>query len=128
MSNPLIHAERSARKWGGTPDDFLPIHRWFDAGKAVIPDNRHRLLLHHSFGILLAEQVFGSAISIGSNRRVFVRDIGVQHVLEDLGFVPTPAQWLAELPLAPWMAGATKACRERPHEDSGIAVTNPPVS
>jgi len=108
MSNPLVHAERSARKWGGSPDLYLPIHRWFDSSKAVIPDNRHRMLLHHSFGILLAEQVFGSALEISPTRRVFVREIGAQHVLEDLGLIPTPAQCLAELPLSPWMAGAGK--------------------
>lgn len=86
----------------------------FDASKATIPDNRHRMLLHHSFGILLAEQVFGPAIPLDNGRRVFVRDIGAQHVLEDLGFIPTPAQCLAELPLAPWMAGAARLRTESP--------------
>ena len=108
MSNPLVHAERSARRWGGAPELYLPIHRWFDSTKAVLPDNRHRMLLHHSFGILLAEQVFGAALSPGDGRRVFVREIGAQHVLEDLGFIPTPAQCLADLPLSPWMAGAAR--------------------
>ena len=111
MSNPLVHAERSAKKWGGTPEVYLPIHRWFDATKSAIPDNRHRMLLHHSFGILLAEQVFGSAISLDDGRRVFVRDIGAQHVLDDLAFIPTPAQCLVHLPLEPWMAGAAKCIR-----------------
>src|SRR5205823_318136 len=97
MSNPLVHAERSAKKWGGTPELYLPVHRWFDASRATIPDNRHRMLLHHSFGILLAEQVFGSAIQLDNGRRVFVRDIGVQHVVDDLGFLPTPTQCLAQL-------------------------------
>ncbi|MFO1045221.1 MAG: hypothetical protein U0941_25880 [Planctomycetaceae bacterium] len=58
MSNPLVHAERSARKWGGSVDDYLPLHQWFDATKGHLADNRHRMLLHNSFGILLAEQVF----------------------------------------------------------------------
>lgn len=30
MSNPLVHAERSAQKWGGTPADYLKVHQWFD--------------------------------------------------------------------------------------------------
>ena len=42
MSNPQIHAERSAKRWGGTPEDYLEIHRWFDATKAHVPDTRHR--------------------------------------------------------------------------------------
>ena len=30
MSNPLVHAERSAKKWGGTAQDYLALHQWFD--------------------------------------------------------------------------------------------------
>jgi hypothetical protein len=109
MSNPLVHAERSARKWGGTASDYLLVHQWFDATKFQICDNRHRMLLHNTFGIQLAEQVFGPAIPITGGRRVFVRDLGVQHIVEDVGFVPTLADCLAELPLRSWMAGV---CRD----------------
>ena len=108
MSNPLVHAERAAKKWGGTPQDYLAIHQWFDSTKGHLADNRHRLILHNSFGIALAEQVFGPAITNSSGRRVFVREIGAQHVLEDLGFIPTLAECLAETPLRPWMVGARK--------------------
>ena len=109
MSNPLVHAERSARKWGGTTHDYLPLHQWFDATKGHLADNRHRMLLHNSFGILLAEQVFGPCLTNGADRRVFVRDLAAQHILEDLGFIPTVAQCLEELRLRPWMAGSRRA-------------------
>jgi hypothetical protein len=109
MSNPLVHAERSAQKWGGVPADYLAPHQWFDATKGHMPDNRHRLILHNSFGILLAEQVFGPVITTSEGRRVFVRDLGVQHVVEDLGFVPTLTECLAGTPLAPWMAGIRRS-------------------
>ena len=108
MSNPLVHAERSARKWGGSADDYLPLHQWFDATKGHLADNRHRMLLHNSFGILLAEQVFGPALTNSAGRRVFVRDLATQHIVEDLGFVPSVAQCLEELPLRPWMAGSRR--------------------
>lgn len=111
MSNPLVHAERSAQKWGGTPADYLAIHRWFDATKGHLADVRHRVVLHNTFGILLAEQIFGSAITIGEHRRVFVRDIGAQHVLEDLGFIPTLAECLASLPIEPWLGGGGRVRR-----------------
>ena len=62
MSNPIVHAERSARKWGDTALDYLALQQWFDATKGHLPDNRHRLLLHNSFGMLLAEQVFGPSL------------------------------------------------------------------
>jgi hypothetical protein len=106
VSNPLVHAERSARQWGGTPDEYLPLHQWFDGTKAHLADNRHRMVLHNAFGILLAEQVFGPALVNTAGRRVFTRGLGLQHVREDLGFVPSLAECLAELPLRPWMAGA----------------------
>lgn len=111
MSNPLVHAERSAKKWGGRADDYLAIHQWFDATKGHLSDVRHRLMLHNSFGILLAEQVFGAAITNADGRRVFVRDIGIQHVVEDFGFVPTLAECLTETPCRPWMAGAHRVIR-----------------
>lgn len=92
MSNPLVHAERSARKWRGRPEDYLPLHQWFDSTKGHLADNRHRVVLHNSFGILLAEQVFGPALVNSDGRRVFVRELGQQHVLEDLGFIPSLAE------------------------------------
>lgn len=106
MSNPLVHAERSVRKWGGTAFDYLELHQWFDATKGHLADNRHRMLLHNSFGILLTEQVFGPSLKNSVGRRVFTRDLAAQHILEDLGFIPSLAQCLEELPLRPWMAGA----------------------
>lgn len=112
MSNPLVHAERSAKKWGGVADDYLKLHQWFDQTKGHLPDNRHRMLLHNSFGMLLAEQVFGPSIQNSEDKRVFVRDIAAQHITEDLGFIPTVEQCLKTLPIAPWMAGACKAVRE----------------
>ena len=109
MSNPLVHAERSAKKWGGATQDYLALHQWFDATKGHLPDNRHRMLLHNSFGLLLAEQIFGPSLQNSAGRRVFTRDLAAQHILEDLGFIPTVAECLGELPLQPWMAG----CRKR---------------
>lgn len=111
MSNPLVHAERSAKKWGGRAEDYLALHQWFDATRGHLSDVRHRLVLHNSFGILLAEQVFGTAITNSDGRRVFVRDLGTQHVLEDLAFVPTLAQCLSGIPYEPWMAGAHRLIR-----------------
>jgi hypothetical protein len=34
MAHPLKHAESSARKFGGKPEGYLPIHNWFDESKA----------------------------------------------------------------------------------------------
>ena len=37
-----------------------------------------------------------------------MRDVAEQHVLEDLGWIPSLSDWLREMPPQPWMAGARK--------------------
>ena len=37
-----------------------------------------------------------------------MRDIAEQHVLEDLGFIPSLNDWLKEMTPQPWMAGLRK--------------------
>ena len=125
MSNPLVHAERSAKRWGGAADDYLKIHQWFDSAAVCVPDNRHRLVLHNSFGILLAEQVFGPALVNSAGRRVFVRDVGRQHVREDLGTIPTLADCLRDTPLRPWMAGARAHLADPPDGVCGGPADSP---
>jgi hypothetical protein len=85
MAHPLQHAQSSARKFGGTAKDYLPIHNWFDETKAFLSDFRHRALRHHAEGIFLAEQLFGIAIVNSEGTQVPVRYVGEQHVREDLG-------------------------------------------
>lgn len=109
--HPHHHAVSSARKWGGEASDYIAIHEWFDASKAHLPDLRHRALRHHSEGIFACEEVFGRTIINSADRVVPVRQIGEQHVLEDLGRIPTAADWLRSIQVEPWMLrrGATSA-------------------
>jgi hypothetical protein len=101
MAHPYHHSISSVKKWGGTVDDFL--HNFMDQSKAATADFRHRALLHHSFGIFLLEQVFGPAITISTGRTVPVRAIAEQHVIEDLGRIPTLAEWIRCIRPEPWM-------------------------
>lgn len=123
MSKPMIHARSTARKYGGLPEDYLNIHAWFDQTKAHVADVRHRAILHSSFGVFLLEQQFGTEITNSAGRQVSVRDIGEQHVLEDLGFIPSIGQWLQEMPVQPWMAGRRGADRPREAEARGPLPT-----
>lgn len=106
---PYAHAKNSAKKWGGLPEDYQDIHDFFDSTKSALPDVRHRAILHSAFGIFLLERVFGTTITNSDGRKVNVRDLGEEHVLEDLGFIPTLERWLRTLPVEPWMGGATRA-------------------
>ena len=33
MAHPYHHCLSSVKTWGGVPEDYLPIHQWFDATK-----------------------------------------------------------------------------------------------
>jgi len=105
---PWQHARSSAARYGGRPDDYLSIHDWFDQTKAALPDMRHRAILHSSFGIFLLEQQFGHNLTNSDGRVVSVRDIGEDHVVEDLGFIPTLERWLQHLPIEEWMLGSLR--------------------
>lgn len=104
MAHPYHHALSSVRKWGGRVEDYLPIHNWFDESKAILADFRHRALRHHTEGIFLAERVFGVTLTNGDGRVVPVRWVGEQHVKEDLGRIPSAADWLTAIAPQPWMA------------------------
>lgn len=106
--NPYIHAKNSARKYGGIPEDYLEIHLFMDSSKEHIPTLVHRLILHNTFGISLACKMFGEFVQTGTGKivrqpfitntegkKVFVRDIAQDHVLEDLQKIPSLAEQFA---------------------------------
>ena len=102
---PLKHSEISAKRFGGEPEDYQKIHDWMDHTKAHIPDIRHRMLLHNSWGCYIVEQVFGTYIVNSKGRKVSVRDIAEQHVIDDLGFIPTLDACLKGMKPEKWMGG-----------------------
>jgi hypothetical protein len=105
MAHPMKHAESSARRFGGTAEEYLAIHNWFDESKSFLTDFRHRALRHHAEGIFLAERIFGVTIVNGDGEWVPVRYVGEQHVKEDLGRIPTVQDWLSQIKPARWMYG-----------------------
>jgi len=141
IANPYHHAVSSQRKWGGTVEDYLPIHHWFDESKAFHADFRHRAMRHHAEGIFLCETIFGTTITLSTcskcgkpkdehweygdeNLHVFVekkipvRWIGEQHVQEDMGFIPPVTMWLERIAAEPWMNRSRKLSRELEQDQS----------
>ncbi len=93
MAQAFYHARSSAKRFGGKPEDYLKYHEWMDHTKAHLADARHRLVLHNSWGIFLAEDVFGKTIVRTSDgKEIPLRPVLEQHVLEDLGRIPTLQQ------------------------------------
>lgn len=102
----MHHAMSSARKHGGTWEQYIHIHNWFDETKAWVPDVRHRAFRHHAEGIFECEQKFGVAIKVtlaeGVTKEVPVRLLGEQHVKEDCGFIPNAKDYVQGMKLEPW--------------------------
>lgn len=110
--NSWHHAVSSARKWGGVPEDYIDIHEKIDSSKRIIADARHRAIYHHAEGVWLMQEIFGRTISVlkknGGTVDVPVRLIAEQHILEDLGRIPSVADYFKNLPLEPWMSGSQR--------------------
>lgn len=122
---PLLHAECSARKYGGKFEDYLPIHNFFDSTKSAMIDVRHRAVLHSAFGIFIVEKVFGEYITNSDGKKVSVRDIGEDHVMEDLHFIPSMETWLKAIPIQPWMMGKREKTGETRHIPMKETVVGP---
>lgn len=102
---PYYHAKISQKRFGGEVKDYLKFHDWVDHTKAHLPDARHRMILHNSWGIYIGESVFGHIFVNSAGKEINVRDILEQHVIDDLGKIPTIDECFASMPLEPWMVG-----------------------
>ncbi len=105
MAKPWIHAQSSARRFGGAPEDYIKIHEFLDLSKSAVPDNRHRVFTHNAWFIFfIPERVFGRVLVNSAGREVSVREICEQHVQEDFGgFIPSAQDWVQALEMKDWM-------------------------
>lgn len=101
--HPYHHALSSVKRFGGVVEDYIEIHNWFDGSKRSYANFRHRALRHHAEGIFDCEDKFGVVIRNNDGKTIPVRQIGEQHVTEDLGFIPTMKEWYEKIPGAKWM-------------------------
>lgn len=88
------HSLLSKKKFNGHPDDYLHIHKFIDSSKLFYFNNRHRILLHNTYGIDLCIEKFGETLTNSDQQTILVRDIAAEHCREDLmGVVPTLNHW-----------------------------------
>ncbi len=125
--NSWNHAVSAARKWGGTPDDYIAIEEFIDSSKQVIGDVRHRSMYHHTTGVWLCQRIFGRVLEIPRQSgegviEVPVRLIAERHVLEDLGWLPSPADYIDGMPIKPWMSGSQRKALPLSHLLKGAAA------
>jgi hypothetical protein len=111
VATSIYHAQHSIKRFGGCNEDYIAIHEFIDRSKMCHGDIRHRAILHNTFGVWLVQEVFGRTITIHKNGKpviVAVREIAEQHILDDLGFIPSVGDWLKHMEIQPWMSGAVK--------------------
>lgn len=105
---PYLHGRIHAKKYGGLPDDYADIDDFIDSSKITFPDIRHRAILHSSFGCYIVEQMFGRVRTNSAGITYSPRDVAEDHIIQDLGFIPTPENYLKNMTAVPWMSGTNK--------------------
>lgn len=105
---PFQHAKNSAKKHGGKWEDYMEIHNFMDSSKSAHATMVHRAIFHSSFGIYIVEKVFGDTMTNSDGKIVSVRDISEDHVIEDLGFIPSLDHWLKNVTMQDWMFGGRR--------------------
>ena len=118
MAHPWHHSVSSARKHGGEPQDYVAVHQWFDESKAHHGDFRHRALRHHTEGAFECERVFGVTLTNADGKQIPTRWIAEQHIVEDLGFLPSLSQWLSAIVAEPWMMRSRPLSRMLDREEA----------
>lgn len=109
--NSWNHAQSAARKWGGKPDDYIEIEEFIDSSKKIIGDVRHRSIYHHTEGVWLCQRIFGRTITVekkNNSVEIPVRLVAERHILEDLGWLPSPADYMDGMPIKLWMSGSQR--------------------
>ena len=94
MSDSYYHSISSQKIFGGDPEDYIPIHSYIDRGRNHTHSDYHRIFTHHTLGVCDAIEHFGPTITNSRGRKVPTRLIAEQHLVEDLGFIPTPDEIL----------------------------------
>lgn len=102
--DPLRHANLSARRRGGEPEDYYALHSFFDTTKELCSDNRHRLL-HNLWGIRrVVLPLFGAELTISDGAKVPTKDVcEVDHVVADFSgkYLPTLGDFVGAIAPVP---------------------------
>jgi uncharacterized protein DUF6915 len=56
----------------------------------------------------MAEAIFGATLTLSGGRVIPIRWVGEQHVVEDLGRIPSFADWARAIRPEPWMGRSQK--------------------
>jgi hypothetical protein len=117
-----------AARWGGVPTDYFALIEFFDKPCEFAPESPKAaaMITHNSFGIFLAEELFGTTLLLthGNGQRLAPSLVSTRAVAEDLvyariGSIPPARHLAARVRLKLWMRGADvyPALRQRRTND-----------
>lgn len=89
--DPQRHAQLSARRHGGEPDDYVELHSFVDATKEICSDNRHRIF-HTLWAVRrVIIPIVGPLITAGGKSVRTKTVLEHDHILADFSrrFIPT---------------------------------------
>ena len=111
MGSPLIHAKSSVKRWGGTVEDYLPIHENLDNVKGTGHNLTARLITHNGYYCYnVIPKIFGYELINSDGKRVDTVDIALLHVAEDYRMkgVPSIQDIVQHIEIQPWMMNGVK--------------------
>lgn len=106
MAKAMVHARNSVRRYGGKVEDYIELHELMDETKKAHATVAHRAIFHSSYGVWLIEKILGRELTNSDGKTVSIRQLAEEHVIEDLGYIPSLDEWLSHVDLQPWMAGS----------------------
>jgi hypothetical protein len=116
MAKPHVHAQSSARIYGGSVEDYLEVHSLADWSKSAHASVRHRVVFHHREGAELLTRMVGPTVGPGIGTEKVVE----QHVTEDIRAYPGVDEYLAALDptVLPWYGAGVVAAQTHAVLDS----------
>jgi len=104
----FLHSNVHAKRFGGVPDDYADIDDFIDSSKQAVADVRHRAILHSAFGCYIVEMMFGRTRVNSAGKTYSPREVAENHIIQDLGFIPSMEKYLNNMQIQPWMSGTEK--------------------
>lgn len=98
-------------KHSGTRADYQGLYEFFDLPSLSCSHDEANLVLENSFGIFLAESVFGPVLETSSGRRIPTRIVAEKFVCARRGYIPCPATLAGSVSLKEWMIGTNDTRR-----------------
>jgi len=69
----------------------------------------------------MLKTIFGPTLTLSTGRVIPTRYVGEQHVQQDLGFIPSFADWMRAIRPLPWMGRAGRL-EDRPTPEQNTAL------